>query len=206
MLVEFLTGALPWKGKEKDVIGQMKQTMTNEDLVAGLPSQMLAFLTYLKRLEYASTPDYVYLRTLMNEMHGDVVDTDIEMSDAEDLDDKTECPNAPDDYSEETSTTRAKDYSPNSPIIHYMDQDEKDSLNIQHIGPPPPTCVSEEEYQSQPLPVELTGPNGEGVINSIHPPLFHFHQQLAGAEAHSFSHNRGPSDIHSNDIVISRRS
>lgn len=40
MLVEFLVGTLPWKGKEKDKIGGLKKEGTRDSLVEGLPCSM----------------------------------------------------------------------------------------------------------------------------------------------------------------------
>ncbi|KAJ3360804.1 Tau-tubulin kinase 2 [Kappamyces sp. JEL0680] len=68
MLVEFLDGTLPWKGKEKEKIGDLKIRYTRDKLVAHLPPQMLHFLHYLQGLEYSSCPDYNYIWHLMNDM------------------------------------------------------------------------------------------------------------------------------------------
>jgi hypothetical protein len=64
LLVEFLKGSLPWKGKEKDKIGHLKQTMTNPSLFAGLPSQLFLFYKHLLSLGYSERPDYDYLVSL----------------------------------------------------------------------------------------------------------------------------------------------
>lgn len=68
MTVEFLEGTLPWKGKEKDKIGDYKQKYTKEKLVRNLPVQMTYYLHYLQSLGYESTPDYAYITTLYQEM------------------------------------------------------------------------------------------------------------------------------------------
>jgi tau tubulin kinase len=68
MTIEFLTGSLPWKGKEKDKIGDMKIKFTNPKLVEGLPKQMLQFYRHLKKLDFYSEPDYTYIANLYEEM------------------------------------------------------------------------------------------------------------------------------------------
>ncbi|KAJ3065480.1 Tau-tubulin kinase 2, partial [Podochytrium sp. JEL0797] len=58
LLVEFLTGTLPWKGKEKDKIGDLKIRYTNPSLVEGLPTCMLSFMNVLLATQYDQTPRY----------------------------------------------------------------------------------------------------------------------------------------------------
>ncbi|KAJ3119403.1 Tau-tubulin kinase 2 [Physocladia obscura] len=58
LLVEFLVGTLPWKGKEKELIGEIKASHTNPSLVAGLPSCMLTFMTVLTQTRYEDCPRY----------------------------------------------------------------------------------------------------------------------------------------------------
>ncbi|KAI8842693.1 kinase-like domain-containing protein [Chytriomyces cf. hyalinus JEL632] len=58
LLVEFLVGTLPWKGKEKDTIGDLKINHTNPSLVAGLPPCMLSFMDVLLQTQYETTPRY----------------------------------------------------------------------------------------------------------------------------------------------------
>ncbi|KAJ3215581.1 Tau-tubulin kinase 2 [Dinochytrium kinnereticum] len=65
LIVEFLTGQLPWKGKEKDLIGELKQQYTSENLCLGFPS-LICLHHYLESLTYADKPDYVYIETLIH--------------------------------------------------------------------------------------------------------------------------------------------
>ncbi|KAJ3087700.1 Tau-tubulin kinase 2 [Quaeritorhiza haematococci] len=68
VVVEFLKGSLPWKGKEKEKIGEMKQKLTNRDLIAELPTPIWHFYDYLGRLGYKDKPDYDYISGLFEEM------------------------------------------------------------------------------------------------------------------------------------------
>ncbi|KAI8928671.1 kinase-like domain-containing protein [Entophlyctis helioformis] len=68
IIVEFLTGTLPWKGKEKDKIGRLKQAQTSPELFAGLPSPVSAFYNHLVSLTYTMTPDYAYVSGLMDQL------------------------------------------------------------------------------------------------------------------------------------------
>ncbi|KAJ3351830.1 Tau-tubulin kinase 2 [Entophlyctis luteolus] len=58
LLVEFLVGTLPWKGKEKEVIGDIKVSHTNSNLVLGLPPSMLVFMELLFNTSYEAIPRY----------------------------------------------------------------------------------------------------------------------------------------------------
>eukprot|EP00668_Euglena_longa_P001239 GGOE01001468.1.p1 GENE.GGOE01001468.1~~GGOE01001468.1.p1 ORF type:complete len:506 (-),score=68.77 GGOE01001468.1:353-1870(-) len=88
VLVEFASGSLPWrKIKDKDQIGELKAKYTNQDLVKDLPSAFGLFLEHLQSLGYQSSPDYSYLRSLLQtvlDAEGVVVDTpyDWELSDS----------------------------------------------------------------------------------------------------------------------------
>ncbi|KAJ3189338.1 hypothetical protein HDU85_002967 [Gaertneriomyces sp. JEL0708] len=68
LMVEFLRGSLPWKGKEKEKIGELKQKYTNASLVSDLPSPMHSFYSYLTTLRYESTPDYEYIHSLVHSL------------------------------------------------------------------------------------------------------------------------------------------
>ncbi|RKO96187.1 hypothetical protein CAUPRSCDRAFT_12120 [Caulochytrium protostelioides] len=70
LLVEALTGTLPWKGKEKDVIAKVKRANTVPALVAGLPMAMLGFFMHLNSLDRLARPDYEAVRQCMQEMMG----------------------------------------------------------------------------------------------------------------------------------------
>ncbi|KAG5468762.1 hypothetical protein CUR178_01597 [Leishmania enriettii] len=66
MLVEFVTGTLPWrKYKEKDDIGRCKEESISPHLVRNLPREFQPFLAHLQTLRYEDEPDYDLLLTLM---------------------------------------------------------------------------------------------------------------------------------------------
>ncbi|KAJ3100901.1 Tau-tubulin kinase 2 [Phlyctochytrium planicorne] len=67
LIVEFLHGQLPWKGKEKDRIGELKQSYTGEDLSLGLP-QLLSFHHYLCTLNYLDRPNYDFIFSLLQSL------------------------------------------------------------------------------------------------------------------------------------------
>ncbi|KAI8813070.1 kinase-like domain-containing protein [Cladochytrium replicatum] len=68
VLIEFLKGQLPWKGKEKEKIGEMKQVMTNPDLIAGLPQPMFTVFEHLSGLGYKDRPDYALLQNCFDDL------------------------------------------------------------------------------------------------------------------------------------------
>lgn len=69
VLVEFCVGVLPWRRiKEKEVIGNLKQKLTNAELVSTLPPQFLSFMAHLNSLGYADEPDYNHLKRLLREI------------------------------------------------------------------------------------------------------------------------------------------
>eukprot|EP00667_Euglena_gracilis_P006909 EG_transcript_6974 len=88
VLVEFASGSLPWrKIKDKDQIGELKVKYTNQDLVKDLPSAFGLFLEHLQSLGYPTSPDYTYLRSLLQgviDAEGITADTpyDWELSDS----------------------------------------------------------------------------------------------------------------------------
>jgi tau tubulin kinase len=70
LLIEFLQGSLPWKKiKDKDHIGELKEKLTNTDLVKDLPSEFVLFMEHLEKLGYADEPDYDYLKTLLKQIY-----------------------------------------------------------------------------------------------------------------------------------------
>lgn len=53
MLIEFMHGSLPWrKTKEKDEVGKMKETITINKLLEGLPQGLHEFAAHLQQLRY----------------------------------------------------------------------------------------------------------------------------------------------------------
>eukprot|EP00755_Sulcionema_specki_P032666 Sspe_Gene.99234::Locus_72677_Transcript_1_1_Confidence_1.000_Length_1941::g.99234::m.99234/K08815/TTBK; tau tubulin kinase len=69
VIIEFIRG-LPWrKLKEKDVIGEKKIEHTCETgIVNGLDVCFTLFMKHLFTLDYESTPDYEYLRSLLHQI------------------------------------------------------------------------------------------------------------------------------------------
>jgi serine/threonine protein kinase len=66
MLVEWMTGRLPWRGfREKEDIRAEKERMIGPSLVLFLPREVAAFQEHLLTLRYADAPNYAYLRSLL---------------------------------------------------------------------------------------------------------------------------------------------
>ncbi|XP_013176635.1 PREDICTED: tau-tubulin kinase 1 isoform X1 [Papilio xuthus] len=66
MLVEFVNGQLPWrKIKDKEQVGLMKEKYDYRLLLKHLPSELRQFLEHVQQLEYADTPDYTMLTSLL---------------------------------------------------------------------------------------------------------------------------------------------
>lgn len=59
MLVEFITGQLPWrKIKDKEQVGNMKEKYDHSILLKCLPSEFKCFLEHIQDLKYEDKPDY----------------------------------------------------------------------------------------------------------------------------------------------------
>ena len=68
MLVEFITGQLPWrKMKEKEQVGNLKETYDHELFLRQLPIEFQNFLLHLQSLDYNDIPDYAMLKGLVLE-------------------------------------------------------------------------------------------------------------------------------------------
>ncbi|KAF9812508.1 hypothetical protein SFRURICE_018996, partial [Spodoptera frugiperda] len=66
MLVEFVNGQLPWrKIKDKEQVGLMKEKYDHRLLLKHLPSELRQFLEHVQQLEYADSPDYAMLTSLL---------------------------------------------------------------------------------------------------------------------------------------------
>uniref|UniRef100_A0A8C8JH20 Protein kinase domain-containing protein n=1 Tax=Oncorhynchus tshawytscha TaxID=74940 RepID=A0A8C8JH20_ONCTS len=62
MLVEFTVGQLPWrKVKDKEQVGNLKETYDNRLMLKHLPSEFSAFLDHILTLDYFTKPDYQLL-------------------------------------------------------------------------------------------------------------------------------------------------
>ncbi|KAJ1553290.1 Tau-tubulin kinase 2 [Nowakowskiella sp. JEL0078] len=68
VLIEFLIGQLPWKGREKEKIGEMKQTMTNTKLIAGLPEPVFQLYYHINSLTYGDRPNYNFMRQCLSKL------------------------------------------------------------------------------------------------------------------------------------------
>ncbi|KAJ3417272.1 casein kinase I [Chytridiales sp. JEL 0842] len=71
----FLRGSLPWQGlkaatnKQKyEKIGEKKQTTSIKELCEGFPEEFAIYLKYVRDLNFEQTPDYDYLKGLMNKV------------------------------------------------------------------------------------------------------------------------------------------
>ena len=71
MVVEFVSGALPWrKVKEKEQVGLLKEKYDHSLFLRHLPAEFRAFLNHLQSLTYADTPHYAALAGLIQQcMH-----------------------------------------------------------------------------------------------------------------------------------------
>jgi len=72
VLIEFLTGTLPWahlRGiANLDKVRDMKMQYNNEKLVRGLPEEFMKFMNHIKGLKYESRPDYDLLHSLLKSL------------------------------------------------------------------------------------------------------------------------------------------
>lgn len=78
-----MRGSLPWQGlkaatnKQKyEKIGEKKQQTNIKELCDGFPEEFANYLTYARKLGFEETPDYDYLRGLMNKVLQKINETD----------------------------------------------------------------------------------------------------------------------------------
>lgn len=71
-MIEFITGTLPWKGKNKEIIGQLKQDLTNPKLFEECPPHLLRIFHHLKSLRYGDLPDYDLIETAFDHILDDL--------------------------------------------------------------------------------------------------------------------------------------
>ncbi|KAK2856118.1 hypothetical protein Q5P01_004853 [Channa striata] len=65
MLVEFMVGQLPWrKIKDKEQVGNLKETYDHQLMLKHLPSEFSAFLDHILTLDYYTKPDYELLMSV----------------------------------------------------------------------------------------------------------------------------------------------
>jgi len=68
MLVEFVTGQLPWrKMKEKEQVGNLKETYDHTLFLRQLPIEFQNFLSHLQSLDYNDIPNYAMLKGLVQQ-------------------------------------------------------------------------------------------------------------------------------------------
>ncbi|TPP59357.1 Tau tubulin kinase [Fasciola gigantica] len=68
MLVEFASGQLPWRRiKDKEQVGQIKNSFNHMTLTRCLPSEFRTFLEHIEGCTYADRPDYNMLRGLIKQ-------------------------------------------------------------------------------------------------------------------------------------------
>ncbi|XP_028997243.1 tau-tubulin kinase 2b [Betta splendens] len=65
MLVEFMVGQLPWrKIKDKEQVGNLKETYDHRLMLKHLPSEFSTFLDHILTLDYYTKPDYELLMSV----------------------------------------------------------------------------------------------------------------------------------------------
>ncbi|KAG9283021.1 tau-tubulin kinase 2-like [Astyanax mexicanus] len=65
MLVEFMVGQLPWrKVKDKEQVGNLKETYDHHLMLKHLPSEFIVFLEHISNLDYFTKPDYQLLMSV----------------------------------------------------------------------------------------------------------------------------------------------
>ncbi|KTF93475.1 hypothetical protein cypCar_00027354 [Cyprinus carpio] len=67
MLVEFIVGQLPWrKIKDKEQVGNMKQSYNHRLMLKHLPDEFSVFLDHISNLDYYTKPDYQLLMSVFD--------------------------------------------------------------------------------------------------------------------------------------------
>ncbi|XP_072311972.1 tau-tubulin kinase 2b [Eucyclogobius newberryi] len=67
MLVEFTVGQLPWrKIKDKEQVGNLKETYDHRLMLKQLPSEFSTFLDHISTLDYFTKPDYQLLTSVFD--------------------------------------------------------------------------------------------------------------------------------------------
>ncbi|KAJ3183029.1 Tau-tubulin kinase 2 [Geranomyces variabilis] len=88
LIVEFITGSLPWKGREKDRIAAMKRAhhqfdassseaaaaagamLADKHITSGLPQALVTLWVYLSRLDYGDAVNYRFVEGLLRDLAG----------------------------------------------------------------------------------------------------------------------------------------
>lgn len=102
MVLEFLCGTLPWKGKNKETIGTLKVELTNANLFEITCPHLVKIHNHLKTLRYSDKPDYDYICQIFDLILEETGSTSIiaqEKMDVISIDKTEEClsPNTPED-------------------------------------------------------------------------------------------------------------
>lgn len=71
LLVYLYKGKLPWQGikdpdknKRYELIGNMKQSLTEEEICAGMPNEFCVFLKYVRAMDFDENPQYSAFRKM----------------------------------------------------------------------------------------------------------------------------------------------
>ena len=75
LMLYLLRGSLPWQQikaptrKQKDeLVQEMKETISTEDLCDGLPKEFAAYFDHVRSLKFGDKPRYSYLRRIFNNL------------------------------------------------------------------------------------------------------------------------------------------
>uniref|UniRef100_A0A0M3ID55 Protein kinase domain-containing protein n=1 Tax=Ascaris lumbricoides TaxID=6252 RepID=A0A0M3ID55_ASCLU len=64
MLVEFISGSLPWKGFHRKETAAIKETISQQRLLQGCPKQFADIFEHLSVLEYRNRPNYDFIEAV----------------------------------------------------------------------------------------------------------------------------------------------
>ncbi|ROV90135.1 hypothetical protein VPNG_09805 [Cytospora leucostoma] len=75
MLIDFARGSLPWQGLNAttdteldEKIGQVKASLSGEEICAGLPDEFAKYINYTRSLRFGEKPNYTRLRRDFNRL------------------------------------------------------------------------------------------------------------------------------------------
>ncbi|VDO93531.1 unnamed protein product [Soboliphyme baturini] len=106
MIVEFIHGSLPWrKIKDKEEVGRLKEEVSYDKLLEGLPLEMKDFLSHLQQLTYGDCPNYEFMSNCLLKM---VEKLGAKMDDPFDWEivaDNTAVPSVPRSFSKRSTVT-----------------------------------------------------------------------------------------------------
>ena len=68
-VTEMLNGGLPWrKIKDKEAVGETKESIPIQSLLAGHPAAFLSIVSVVERLQYGERPDYELIIRILEEV------------------------------------------------------------------------------------------------------------------------------------------